>query len=539
MSEITVKNSAISLAPGAVLVAMLSLPMLLSGCYSTGGHVPDLTRFPESVPSGSLDFNKGDKSDNAKDVLPVTKRLALSDAGASKLYSFKAMNQSLRVSMMQFAEANKLNVIFDQDVSGMVNVEFHDLTLEQALDTILNSIGLGWVQEDSIIRITRQVTRIYQVDYLKSARSGSSSSSSSANGQGSSGSNSISRSDSVDFWNDLQTEIRSLLAKDADPLAQATTETSTSTTDSKGTVSVVSRPIQQVVGRVTIDKLTGIVQVTTTPLRMKAIDAFMQNLMKGINRQVYIEVKILNVTLTDDNALGINWSAVATGAGTSFNLSTSNLVTSAGTATAPPPTLVLGGATTGPITPNSMIKSVTAAINALQQQGTVRVVSEPKVRTLNNQPAIMKVGTDRTFYTMQGGSTITNSGGTTVTPPTATANTVTLGVLLSVTPQISADGMITMDVMPVVNSFVGVDTSPDKLSNAPIINTQQTSTLVRMRDGETAVIGGLIQLSDSETADNVPGLGNIPGLGTLFRGKYSNKTRTELVIFVTPHLIEN
>lgn len=532
------KNSAISSAPGAILAAMLTL--LLSGCYSTGGHVPDLTRFPEMVPSGSLDFKKSeDKAEANKEALPVARRLALSDAGASKLYSFKALGQSLRVSMMQFAEANKLNVIFDQDVSGVVTVEFHDLTLEQALDSILNSIGLGWTQEDGVIRITRQVTKIYQVDYLKSTRSGSASSSSSSSGSGASGSNSITRSDSVDFWGDLQSELKSLMAKDADGLVTSQTESSTTTTNSTGSVNVVSRPIQQVVGRVTIDKLTGIVQITTSPQRMKMIDSFMQNLLKSINRQVYIEVKILNVALTDDNALGINWSAVATGAGTSFNLNTSNMVTSAGTATAPPSTLILGAATTGPITPNSTIKSITAAINALQQQGTVRVVSEPKVRTLNNQPAIMKVGTDRTFYTMSGGSTTTTAGGTVTVPPTASPNTVTLGVLLSVTPQISADGMVTMDVMPVVNSFVGVDTSPDKLSNAPIINTQQTSTLVRMKDGETAVIGGLIQLSDSESDRNVPGLANIPGMGWLFRGKYSNKQRTELVIFVTPHLIEN
>ena len=555
MSEVTVKNSAIPLAPRAVLATMLASSMLLSGCYSTGAHVPDLTRFPESVPSGLLDFKKVDKSDNAKDEpLPVARRLALSDAGATKLYSFKAMGQSLRVSMMQFAQANKLNVVFDQDVSGVVNVEFHDLTLEQALDSILGSIGLGWVQEDGMIRVTRQVTKTYQVDYLKSSRSGSASASSSSTGSGSSGSNSISSSSSIDFWGDLKTELTTLLAKDSDPLEKPTTENSTTTTNATGTVNVVSRPIQQVVGRVTVDKLTGIVQVTTSPLRMRVVDDFMRNLIKGMNRQVYIEVKILNVALSDDNALGINWSAVANGIGQSYSLGISNTPTSTGVATIPGGTgLTFGGGTsiagvngatvTTRPTPHSMLQSITAAITALQQQGTVRVVSEPKVRTLNNQPAIMKVGTDTVSWTATTTASTTTNGVTTNGVTTYAPTVQTIGVLLSVTPQISADGLITMDVMPVVNTLAGTSTSPGGVgaanSTQQILNTQQTSTLVRVKDGETAVVGGLIQLSDSETADNVPGLSNVPVAGALFRGKYSNKVRQELVIFVTPHLIEN
>jgi type II secretory pathway component GspD/PulD (secretin) len=190
-----------------------------------------------------------------------------------------------------------------------------------------------------------------------------------------------------------------------------------------------------------------------------------------------------------------------------------------------------------------MLQSITAAITALQQQGTVRVVSEPKVRTLNNQPAIMKVGTDTVSWTATTTASTTTNGVTTNGVTTYAPTVQTIGVLLSVTPQISADGLITMDVMPVVNTLAGTSTSPGGVgaanSTQQILNTQQTSTLVRVKDGETAVVGGLIQLSDSETADNVPGLSNVPVAGALFRGKYSNKVRQELVIFVTPHLIEN
>jgi len=535
MSEFTVKNSATPFASGGLLVAMLISSMLLVGCYSTAGHVPDKTRFPESVPSGSLDF-KEDKMESGKDALPVARRLALSDAGAPKLYSFMAMGQSLRVSLVQFAEANKLNMILDQDVTGVVNVEFHDVTLEQALDSILDPIGLGWVQEDGMIRIVRQVTQTYQVDYLRAARSGNASMSATSSGQNSSGTNSISKNDSIDFWAELETEIKSLMTKaNAEDGQQSKPQAeTTSTTNSAGVVTVSSRPIQQVEGRITINKIAGTVQVTTSPRRMKAINSFMESLLKGINRQVYIEARILDVTLNDDNALGINWTNVATKSG--LTLSSSNVVTMAGSVAAPATTGILA---LNRSTPNGLFSNIAGAIDALAQQGSVRVLSQPKVRTLNNQPAIMKVGTDRTFYnvtttapTVQNNTTIP---GTTTETPT----TVTEGVMLSVTPQISADGLITMDVMPVINKIVGVDTSPSGLSNAAQVETTQTSTLVRLKDGETAVIGGMIEEDDSETARNVPGLGNLPGVGWLFKGKYSNKLRRELVIFITPHLVEN
>ena len=560
-----IKRLSVPIAAGRplphIIAAMLASSLSLSGCYSTGGHTPDLTRFPESVPSGLSDFNKEEKTDKAgkgKEALPVAKRLALSDAGASRLYSFKAMEQSLRVSLSQFAEANRLNMILDQDVKGVVNVEFHDVTLEQALDSILDPMGLGWVLDDGMIRITREITKTYQVDYLRAARTGSTSMSSNSSGSNTTGSNNISKTDSINFWAELETEIKSLLSKPNDP-AQTETTTSTTTTGVDKTVAVASRPIQQIEGRVTINRMSGTVQVTASPRRLKAVDAYMQNLLKGINRQVYIEARILDVTLSDDSALGIDWTAVATGAGLTMSLGTANTITNAamvGGIAVQPSTLLIpssnplntstnvpnvGFGTTKPITPNSMIKSITGAITALEQQGTVRVVSQPKVRTLNNQPAIMKVGTDRTFYT----PTTTNDTPATANSPfipgktTYTPTQVTEGVTLSVTPQISGDGLITLDVMPVVNKIIGIDSSQDLKAQAPQIETKQTTTLIRMKDGETAVIGGLIQEEDAEAGRNVPGLGNAPGVGWLFKGKYSNKVRKELVIFITPHLIDN
>lgn len=540
MSEATVKNSAISLTPRmsnakSALLTVLASSMLLSGCYSTGAHVPDKTRFPESVPSGLLDYTKPDKTDMSKGELPVTQRLAIADGGATRLYSFKAMGQSLRMTMDQFAKANKLNVIFDQDVAGMVNVEFHDMTLEQALDAILDPIGVGWVQEDGAIRITRQVMRTYQLDYLLATRTKST-----ASGAGS--------TYSVDFWGSLETTLKSLLEKKNEG-AQQLQETNTQTTDPQGkTTTVTARPIQQVEGRIILDKLTGSVQVVTSPRLMRSVDSFMQNLIKGMNRQVYIEARILKVALQDDAAYGIDWSRISFGNRLSIN--NSNIINSAtGGALVKSSTGILNYDTTGgipgtvpkPFPSTFLVNNITAAIQALEEQGTVRVVSQPRVRTLNNQPAVIKVGTDRTFYTQ---TTTTCTPKTvadgTCTPLTTDVPTaITEGVMLTVTPQISPDGHVTLDVVPKINKIVGVDVSQSKNSSAAQVETMESSTLVRMKDGETAVIGGLIIEEDSETGRNLPGMSNVGGPGWFFKGKYSNKVRKELVIFITPHLVDN
>jgi len=164
------------------------------------------------------------------------------------------------------------------------------------------------------------------------------------------------------------------------------------------------------------------------------------------------------------------------------------------------------------------------------------VVSQPRIRTLNNQSAIVRVGTERTFFI-----TTTDIGGTDDNPIRTTTNepsTVTEGLVLTVTPQISDTGEITMDVNPVLTHIAGTDVSPDGLSNAPILDIKQTSTLVRMHDGETIVVGGLIQDTRSNTKRAVPVFGEVPVVGALFSGTYDRDVRKELVVFLTPHIIE-
>jgi MSHA biogenesis protein MshL len=183
---------------------------------------------------------------------------------------------------------------------------------------------------------------------------------------------------------------------------------------------------------------------------------------------------------------------------------------------------------------------VTAVIHALKQQGEVKTVAQPRLRALNNQTAFIKVGEDRPFFRLQQSTTF-QQGGTTApvnqTQENFTVSTITIGTILAVTPQIDAEGNITLDVLPAITRLQSIATSPDGRQTAPVTEVKQASTIVRLRDGETAVIGGLISEDEGETTRSIPVLGAIPLLGRAFRSQASLRNRTELVIFLTPKLI--
>jgi len=269
---------------------------------------------------------------------------------------------------------------------------------------------------------------------------------------------------------------------------------------------------------------------------MKNVVDFLDRVANGIKRQVYIEAKVVEVALNDDQALGIDWNQM------NFDLVNDSLTIGTNVTINNPAdgTSALPGTLTGAYVRtfgDGVLQNIEGALTALQEQGQVKVVSQPRIRTLNNQSAIVRVGTERTFFTTT--TTITPSAvGTPLQTTTNTPSTITEGLVLTVTPQISEFGAITMDVSPVLTRIAGIEVSPDGLSNAPRLDIKQSSTLVRMNDGETIVVGGLIQETTSNTERSVPVIGKVPVVGKLFSANYDRDVRKELVVFITPHIIQ-
>jgi MSHA biogenesis protein MshL len=281
-----------------------------------------------------------------------------------------------------------------------------------------------------------------------------------------------------------------------------------------------------------LNRFSGIAQITTSLPRHAVLKAYIALVNDRITQQVEIEARLVEVTLRDERKLGVDWELAATSLG---GVALKNLGA---------PTDVAGAGgnlfSAGSFTASLGLGSATAVIKALQAQGDVKTVLQPRLRTLNNQTAFIKVGEDRPFFRLQQATTLQQPGATTPfnqTQESFSVTTITIGNILAVTPQVGTDGVITLDVLPAITRLQAIVTSPDGRQTAPVTEVKQASTIVRMRDGETAVIGGLISESDGAAIRAVPVLGALPLLGRAFRSEGRLKTRSELVIFLTPRLV--
>ena len=411
----------------------------------------------------------------------------------------------------------------DPEVSGTVTVDFAKLPLDQAMEAILDAHGYFAVQDRGLIRVRRTKTESFTIDYIRLVRGGNGistaniSSGSGTSGGGASGGGggaggggsssevaniSINQSDVIRFWDELTEQLKPLLTGE---------------------------------GQMAINRMAGQIMVTDRKNNVDRVRQYLANVRKTLHRQVDIEARIYEVVLGDQFQLGIDWENV-TARVEDYYLSTGGGATGipiSGTIIRNP----FGGASPGsPSLSLAMThEDAKVVVNALSQQGEIEVVSQPRVRTMNNQAALIKVGQDKPFF-RQTSTVIAGSGNPTTTSSTE-IQIVTIGTILSITPQIAEDGWITLDVSPVITRLVGTAQGPDG-ATAPEVDVKQTSTLVRTRSNSTIILGGLIQREKTKTVRKVPLLGDIPIVGRVFRGVFTADKKTELVIFITPTIVE-
>ena len=472
--------------------------VILQGCV---GHNKDqVTSRPQPL---ILDDNKdlpliqGKETENLE--LDVNKRMLLTlDKSNTEeqgpLYKFRAKDMPILKALALFAHNYDLNLIASPDVTGIVTVDFKGLPFEKSMDVILEAYGYYWSRDGSLIRVYKYETEIFVIDYLRLVREGSGSSQ--ANVESSTGDTSggisIKQADTIDFWKDLEKQLNSMLSEE---------------------------------GNLIINRISGTIHVTDLHKKIMQIRRFLDKVSRRINRQVEINVKILDVKLDDEFSLGVNWDLVLSRASAVYTVGTSTIVsTPVGVSDPKPRTFSFDMNTT----------DFDAVIDALREQGELKVISKPSIRVMNNQPALIKVGTDIPFFNQTTTVGISGNGNTI----SEEIRFVTEGLVLSVTPQISEDDLILLDVTPIISRLEGTAVSPLG-STAPVMNVEQSSTIVRLKDGEMVTIGGLIQDADSHTRRKVPVLGDIPLAGNMFKGTYTAKGKNELVIFITPKIIKD
>jgi MSHA type pilus biogenesis protein MshL len=432
----------------------------------------------------------------------------------------------LPVALRTLARAADTPILSEPGLTGTVTLELPGGCLRQALDAITAPLDYHYAQEAGGLMVRRLKTVLYTINYPQLVRSGSGSASitlGGANGGiGSNGSSqqgfspaqqaqgvngtgsdatqvSVSQENQNTFWTTLESELKAMLG-DGDALV--------------------------------LNRFSGVAQVTAPLTRHQTIAAFIELVNRRITQQVEIEARLVEVTLRDEQKLGVDWDLATASVGRQATL----------TAGSPVEVTGVGGAMLGANTFTATLgwEKATALIHALKEQGDLKTVAQPRLRALNNQTAFIKVGEDRPFFRLQQNTTF-QQGGTTVpvnqTQESFSISTITIGTILAVTPQIDGNGVITLDVLPAITRLQAIVTSPDGRQTAPVTEVKQASTIVRLRDGETAVIGGLISEETGESTRAVPVLGAMPVMGAAFRSKAKLRHRTELVIFLTPRLI--
>jgi MSHA type pilus biogenesis protein MshL len=275
-------------------------------------------------------------------------------------------------------------------------------------------------------------------------------------------------------------------------------------------------------GKVVVNRTSGTVTVTDFITNVDEVERYLRMIEGRVRTGVVIETRIMEITLDDATKYGIDWTALP-------DLSSLSLAGSlAGGATA------IQGLSTGSTTFQLGVagSKFNAFLDAQAQAGNLNILSAPKVATLNNQKAIIRVGRQDVFFR----AVVTPASTTSAAFTTYTPDSVTEGIILSVTPQVGKDGRIMLSIHPTITEKVGVAVAPDR-NTAPILDVRETNTVVTVADGETVFIGGLMQERTQETVGSVPLLGDIPYLGALFRRNEQVKKKTELVILISPRIV--
>ncbi|WP_350431977.1 pilus (MSHA type) biogenesis protein MshL [Shewanella sp. H8] len=456
---------------------------------------------------------------------------------AERRFDVSANEVDARVFFPSLVKDTPLSIAVHPDVQGKISLSLKAVTLSEAIQVVEDIYGYEVNREGRILRVfpSGMRTETFPLNYIYMQREGlsltsvssgrisdqnsnSSSGNSNSNNNNSSSNNSSSDSNSNSSDNTNGTFIRS-----------------TTKTDFWGELQATLTSIMGETGggrQVVVTPQAGLVTVRAFPDELRQIRSFLQIAESHLQRQVILEAKIIEVTLSDGYQQGIQWENVLGHAG-STNI---NFSTSAGQGLSNAITTAIGGVTSI----NFSGTDFSSIINLLDTQGDVDVLSSPRVTASNNQKAVIKVGNDEYFVTDVSSTTV--SGTTTVTTPQVELTPFFSGIALDVTPQIDEHGNVILHVHPSVidvTSQTKEITISDSTLELPLAQSEirESDTVIRAASGDVVVIGGLMKSENIETVSKVPLLGDIPFLGEAFTSRTKSKQKTELIIMLKPTVV--
>jgi MSHA biogenesis protein MshL len=452
-----------------------------------------------------------------------------------KFFNVSVHNIEAREFFMGLVMDSNENIVVHPEVSGVLSLELKNVTLADVINVVKKVYGYDCEQTDMgyIIYPSTLHTRTFKVDRLDLIREGrsntnvtsgqnsqQSNNSQNNNSQGNNNqglnnqqgainqqgynsgqnsqipSSSIRTTTSSDFWKELDETLQSIIA--VDPQAS-----------------------------VTINQQSGVVVARAKPMQLHEIENFLGTMQNQIGRQVILEAKIVEVLLDDSHQDGVNWVVMSQNAA-----------------------LFTGFGTANPSTFTAIFANgdFAAMVKLLETQGKTNILSSPKISTLNNQNAIIKVGHDEYFVTGVYGNTSNNvntlTGVNNSSPPTPVMSSFFSGIALNVTPQIDDGNNVTLYIHPSITRVENLDKTftiygQDYSIPTPLNSVRESDSIVKAQDGQVVVLGGLMQETATENKEGVTGLARIPYIGHLFRVDEGKTQKSELIILLKASIINS
>lgn len=498
------------------LISCASTQVQQSSKNISGPSLADIESPPDSGTQGPLDPEL--RRPEIPEFVPVKEGLSPLQ---TKTVSIAARNTPLREVLYIIAETANLNLVIGRDVNPdlPVTLAVKDIAVDKALETIFNSVDYFYSVSNNILIVNAFETEIfelgkpnivqdYKIDVGGNILSGTAS--------GGSGTTSVSgdvsmksSSDeaSFKFWDAMDKTLTTLLAAGS------------GTGQPSGANFVINR-------------MAGTIMVTATKKDLKKIGNYLSNLKKVLNRQVLVEARIVEVQLSEGLKYGIDWEAIGQMlADGTTSVSVKNFTN-----------IFTTGSSSFEI--NLFHNSnFSLLLKALQEQGNVKTLSNPRVNIMNGQTSLLSVGRNTTFISRVETSTTTSAGSAPVTTFTVDTNSVLSGVMFGLVPYINSENEITLSITPIVTNLVSLESKTIGTGDnsveikLPTVDLREMSTTVKILDGQIVVIGGLIDKQEILREAYVPFLGKIPVIGAAFKRYEKTYENTELVIMLIPKIV--
>ncbi|MBK1680207.1 pilus (MSHA type) biogenesis protein MshL [Rhodocyclus tenuis] len=553
---------------------------------------------------------RADNADNRAGTIPppVQQSVALPPPRATaRTETYSVVVNGVRVHDLLFALARdaKINVDIHPGISGSVTLNAIDQTLPQLLKRIASQVDMRFELDGAnlVVMPDTPYLKNYKVDYVNMSRDttgtvavttqvasgtpgtgtgGTATATASAN-------NSITRIENKaqnHFWEKLEQNIKDILRETDKILPEGTSETVVEQNNAQSTTgtganpaalggrnatsipslasspnpatlqnsgtTVVRRSTFREAASVIANAESGVITVRATARQHEKVQEFIDQVMQSVKRQVLIEATIAEVKLSQNYQQGIDWSAKTLGRA-GFNVSQGVETSSTnGSISAPASSLFQLSYQNAA----SRLGNISAAVKLLDAFGTVKVLSSPKLSVLNNQTAVLKVVDNRVYFTLKADTTANTN--TTTTTFTTTLQSVPVGFVMNVTPQVGEGDSVMLNIRPSISSIIDWVNDPNPSlknpcgfnitetckidaieSKIPVIRTREMESVMRVENGNIAVMGGLIEDRIDYVDNAIPGVSRIPYVGELFKQRNDTTTKTELVVFLRPIVLKD